>query len=293
MKNEFQILLQIESRNETCKNIYVDHDGIHDYLLTGYYLSSRSIINSLTGPRFLHLWVGQVGGQGTVFETFSSSRRATPKSDSHCNPSATFENIMEKEKDYNTQNRYSTFPRTKNGQPRSKRPLADPDKIDQKTDESTNRLRKKQATSNAVYKEACDPWKRYRKSFRINQAGAAYIAHANNQTFEEKVIKQVKTVRGELSKISTSHHQNIVHLFESLFHDEAIYLVYEIMDISLGQIFSSPLGRLQLFEVAAFSREILIGLQHIHESLKISHGSLDSSTILLSVKGDVKIGKAS
>ena len=200
---------------------------------------------------------------------------------------------MEKEKDYNAQNRYSTFPRSKNGHTRSKRPLADFDRNDHKTEENTHRLQKRQATSNAVYKDACDPWKRYRKSFKINQAGAAFIVHANNETFEEKIIKQVKTARGELSKISSSHHKNIVHLFESLYHDEAIYLVYEIMDISLGQIFSSPLGRLQLFEVAAFSREILLGLQHIHESLKISHGSLDSSTILLSVKGAVKIGKAS
>ncbi|KAJ5493675.1 hypothetical protein N7463_009762 [Penicillium fimorum] len=61
------------------------------------------------------------------------------------------------------------------------------------------------------------------------------------------------------------------------------------MDVSLAQIFSSPLGRLQLFEVAAFTRGVLAGIEHIHKSLKITHGNLSSASVLLSVSGNIKI----
>ncbi|KAG0161669.1 hypothetical protein PDIDSM_5302 [Penicillium digitatum] len=61
------------------------------------------------------------------------------------------------------------------------------------------------------------------------------------------------------------------------------------MDVSLAQVFSSPLGRLQLFEVAAFARELLTGIEYMHINLKITHGALSSNSVLLSVTGAVKI----
>ncbi|KAJ6008539.1 hypothetical protein N7540_012515 [Penicillium herquei] len=98
------------------------------------------------------------------------------------------------------------------------------------------------------------------------------------------------TSRGELSKIISKPHKNLVHLQEIFYDEGQIFFVYELLDVSLAQIFGSPLGRLQLFEVAAFSKEILAGVQFIHGALNISHGKLNSSNVLLSVNGAVKIG---
>jgi hypothetical protein len=66
--------------------------------------------------------------------------------------------------------------------------------------------------------------------------------------------------------------------------------VYKVIDISLGQIFNSPLGRLQLFKVAAFTHEILTGIKHIYKTLDISYSDLNSDCILLLVTGSIKIG---
>lgn len=139
------------------------------------------------------------------------------------------------------------------------------------------------STSSILHKTAANPWERYRKSFKINQAGPGYVVHANDSTFREGIIKAVKTSRSELSKVITDHHRSFVHFHEAFYHDGQIFFLYEVMDISFAQIFGSPLGRLQLFEVAAFSKELLTGAQHIHDSLKIIHGDLKFANILLSV----------
>jgi serine/threonine protein kinase len=188
------------------------------------------------------------------------------------------------------QHRVSVFPRTKNGESRFKRTLTDLEPAAQPIKESAQKLQKRQGTPNPIPKAVSNPWERYQKSFKINQAGPGYVVHANNATFAEGIIKEVKVPRSELSKIITSPHRNLVHLQEALYHDETVFLVYEVMDISLGQIFNSPLGRLQLFEVAAFTHEVLTGIKHIHKTLDISHGDLNSDCILLSVTGSIKIG---
>lgn len=188
-------------------------------------------------------------------------------------------------------NRVSVFPRSKNAEPRFKRPLADLEHVVQGTKESAQKLQKqRQGTFSALPKLACNPWDRYRKTFKINQAGPGWVVHTNDATFTEGIIKEVKTTKSELSRIITSHHKNFVDLREAIYYEGAVFLIYEIMDVSLAQVFSSPLGRLQLFEVAAFSRELLTGIEYMHMNLKITHGALSSNSVLLSVTGAVKIG---
>jgi serine/threonine protein kinase len=115
------------------------------------------------------------------------------------------------------------------------------------------------------------------------------VVHASD-SFKEGIIKAVKTSRSELAKIMTKPHKIFVHMQEVFYHDGQIFFLYELLDVSLAQIFGSPLGCLRLFEVAAFSKEILVGVQYIHEALRITRGSLSSSNILLSTQGVVKIG---
>ncbi|EKV19137.1 Serine/threonine-protein kinase bur1 [Penicillium digitatum PHI26] len=187
-------------------------------------------------------------------------------------------------------NRESVFLRSKN-EPRFKRPLVDLEHVVQGTKESAQKLQKqRQDTFTALSKIACNPWDRYRKNFKINQAGPGWVIHTNDATFTEGIIKEVKTTKSELSRIITSHHKNFVDLREAIYYEGAVFLIYEIMDVSLAQVFSSPLGRLQLFEVAAFARELLTGIEYMHINLKITHGALSSNSVLLSVTGAVKIG---
>ncbi|KAJ6115239.1 hypothetical protein N7486_001017 [Penicillium sp. IBT 16267x] len=183
-------------------------------------------------------------------------------------------------------NRVSRFPGSKDTEAR-KRTLASLEPAAHK--DSPPIPHKRPALFKQISKEVVSPWERYQKSFKINQAGPGYIVHAKTSTFQEGIIKAVKTPRSELSKIMTKHHRNFVQLQEAFYHDGEIFLLYELLDVSLAQIFGSPLGRLQLFEVAAFSKEILNGVQYIHDALKITHGNLESANILLSVGGAVKI----
>ncbi|OJD10618.1 hypothetical protein AJ78_08420 [Emergomyces pasteurianus Ep9510] len=55
------------------------------------------------------------------------------------------------------------------------------------------------------------------------------------------------------------------------------------MNVSLAQVFSTPLSTLRFHEVTAFSREILEGLSYIHD-LHITHGQLNSENVLLSAE---------
>jgi len=59
----------------------------------------------------------------------------------------------------------------------------------------------------------------------------------------------------------------------------------------LAQLFSILFGRLQLFEIAVFSKKILIGIHYIYNTLKIIYSEINSDNILLSVAGAIKIGR--
>jgi serine/threonine protein kinase len=192
-------------------------------------------------------------------------------------------------------NRVSRFPRTEGGDtPRIKRPLEELDAVVRGTKQSMQRIQKRQATpdlSTPFSKETESPWQHYQKSFKLNQAGYGLVVHAKNATFAEGILKEIKCYGQEkLSSVTSYSHKNLVKLQRAFYDDGTVFLLYEMMDVSLAQIFSSPLGRLQLYEVAAFSQEILAGIDYIHNRLNVTHGDLTSNSILLSVSGSVKIG---
>lgn len=144
-------------------------------------------------------------------------------------------------------------------------------------------------------KEEVNPWERYQACMKLDQAGPGYAAYAKNSSFEELIVKEVGIHnRKSLARISSVNHTNIVKLHEALYYEGSIYLCYEIMDITLAQVFGTPLGSLNHYEVAAFCKEILEGLNYIHNSLQIAHGDLSSKNVLLSAgTANVKIGTIS
>ncbi|OQE19997.1 hypothetical protein PENSTE_c014G08601 [Penicillium steckii] len=188
-------------------------------------------------------------------------------------------------------NRASQFPRTG-----TKRAVENLERVVQDTSQSARRLKKSQTTPiprSIFAKEYKSPWEHYQKTFKLNQAGHGLVVHGKNATFAEGVMKEIKSIgKEELEKIKSYSHENLVQM-QRVFYDEgAVFLLYEIMDVTLAQISNSPLGRLQSYEVAAFSQEVLAGIDYIHRVLGIVHGQINSDSILLSTSGAVKIGKS-
>ncbi|EDN03771.1 predicted protein [Histoplasma mississippiense (nom. inval.)] len=107
-----------------------------------------------------------------------------------------------------------------------------------------------------------------------------------------RMIPEIKAKdKSWLSKLQHVSHKNVVTLHEAMYHDDIINIFYEVMDVSLAQIFRTPIGPLSQFEVAAFCKEILEGLDYIHSHLELVHGDLSSESVLLSTKPPaVKIG---
>lgn len=192
----------------------------------------------------------------------------------------------------------STFPRTNQHPHSSKRILPD-----HEPSSETKRKHQKYIKSVPVRdlkprgggaplrKEESNPWDQYQEIFKMKQAGPARFVHSKDDTFSEMIIKE-KTVHSKawLTKLSAISHKNIVPLREVLYHNSTIYFVYEVLDVSLAQVFATPLGRLEAYEVAAFCHEILEGIEHIHNSLRLVHGDINSENILLSTDGNLKIG---
>ena len=137
-----------------------------------------------------------------------------------------------------------------------------------------------------------NPWDRYRPYMKLQQAGPAKAAYLKDGSFDEMAVKEMKVPnKNLLSQIKSTGHKNIVKLHEAMYYEGSIYFFYEVMDVSLAQVFGTPLGRLLHFEVAAFCKEVLEGLDHIHTRLHTAHGDLNSSNILLSPgAAAIKIG---
>lgn len=141
-----------------------------------------------------------------------------------------------------------------------------------------------------LQKEVSNPWDQYQEIFKMKQAGPGHFVHSKDNTFLEMIVKEVKVhSQSWLSRLSASSHKNIVHLREALYHNSTIYFVYEVLDVSLAQVFATPLDRLRAYEVAAFCYEILAGIKYIHD-LNVVHGDLSSENVLLSTDGSIKIG---
>lgn len=141
-------------------------------------------------------------------------------------------------------------------------------------------------------KDESSPWDRYQTWMKLEQAGPAMAVYIKNSTFDERVAKEIKIHdKKQLKHIRPMEHCNIVKFHEALYYQGSVYLFYELMDVSLAQIFGTPLGTLLHFEVAAWCKEVLEGLNYIHTKLNSAHGDLSSRNILLSAgTAEVKIG---
>ena len=91
----------------------------------------------------------------------------------------------------------------------------------------------------------------------------------------------------EILVMRTSYHANIVNYIQSFLYKNEIWIVMEFMEGgSLMDVVTENL--MTEGQIAAVSREIALGLEHLHKH-GVIHRDIKSSNVLLSLTGDVKL----
>ena len=91
----------------------------------------------------------------------------------------------------------------------------------------------------------------------------------------------------EILVIQASRHANIINYIDSFLYENELWVVMEYMEGgTLTDIVTTSL--MTEGQIAAVSREITQGLEHLHKQ-GIIHRDIKSSHVLLSLTGDIKI----
>lgn len=102
-----------------------------------------------------------------------------------------------------------------------------------------------------------DPWEEYYAVLDEDQAGDITVAYKKEIKHPIVAIRRIANARKEdLKKVSRSCHENIVSLHKVHFQKEALYFVYESMDVSLAEIQSTPYGKLAEYHIATICKEV-------------------------------------
>ncbi|KDE06192.1 STE/STE20/PAKA protein kinase [Microbotryum lychnidis-dioicae p1A1 Lamole] len=141
-----------------------------------------------------------------------------------------------------------------------------------------------------------DPTKLYRNLVKIGQgaSGGVYTAYqvgtnlsvAIKQMNLEKQPKQ-DLIINEILVMKESAHRNIVNYIDSFLLKGDLWVVMEYMEGgSLTDVVTCNI--MSEGQIAAVSREVLDGLQHLHEH-GVIHRDIKSDNVLLSLQGDIKL----
>lgn len=101
---------------------------------------------------------------------------------------------------------------------------------------------------------------------------------------------RLKTIKSELAFMRRANSPNVVRLQSCYHRMDALWIVMELMEISLADVIAvQPLG-LELTEpvMARVTREIVRALMHIH-SLGLVHRDVRSDNVLLNARGEIKL----
>lgn len=132
----------------------------------------------------------------------------------------------------------------------------------------------------------------YHRSYNIDQAGPGVIALKDVEGFPVCLLKQRKTCQDRIFRqLRRISRKNLVPLIDVFHSKGSVFLVYEYqhLAVSLG----CAIAKIQFSEpdIATICKEILEGLQFIHYELKITHGSINIASILLTWTGQLQIGE--
>ena len=130
------------------------------------------------------------------------------------------------------------------------------------------------------------PWQKYHAIIRDDQAGEVTVAHGQKPKHPIIAVKEQKCRDGDaIKRLCSCSHENIISLYEAYHEGEAVFFIYECMDVSLAEIQSTSHGNLLSFQIAAVCREVcqylvdvpLPGITNmIHRFSKGSYTSMNS-----------------
>ncbi|KAH8772387.1 kinase-like domain-containing protein [Hyaloscypha finlandica] len=115
------------------------------------------------------------------------------------------------------------------------------------------------------------PWQYYTKAYRRELGASVVVACKNPATFELLAVK----------------HENFLTCYEIFVYDGAIFTVSECMAISLTDLNGSAIPPNEI-QMATIIHQVLRGLDFL-ASRNMIHQDITCSTILLSLRGDVKV----
>ena len=101
--------------------------------------------------------------------------------------------------------------------------------------------------------------------------------------------RQEEQIINEIAIIQLSKHPNIMEFVESYYFEGGIYMVIELLEITLTTIVDQTKGSLAERDIVYVLREVLRGIEFMHAQHRI-HRDLKSDNILVSRDGKVKIG---
>jgi serine/threonine protein kinase len=136
-----------------------------------------------------------------------------------------------------------------------------------------------------------NPWTRYNKFMKVDQAGPALLVYNKNRPEKIFAVKEITGVSKDLlNRLQSTIHTNIVRFVTAYYFNGSCFLFYDEMSCNLLELLSSPNGNLTVGEVALVCRGILEGLTHLHNHLQLSYGQVSMRDVLLSKSGEIKLG---
>lgn len=111
------------------------------------------------------------------------------------------------------------------------------------------------------------PLRYYHPFMEYEQAGQAQVARSFNH--ELVVLKTIEPIHAE--KVQLFKNKNAVSLIDVHRSDGQVYLVYELMFVSLRQIQATPRGlNIKSFEIAAICKEVFLSEPRAKPCLTVS-----------------------
>lgn len=121
--------------------------------------------------------------------------------------------------------------------------------------------------------------------FTANQIGTTTSVVIKKMDFEKQPKKDI--IVNEVIVMRALHHANIVDYVDSFLFKDEVWIVMEYMEGGcLTDVICANL--MNEGQIAAVSREIAQGLEHLHE-YGIIHRDIKSDNVLLSPTGDIKL----
>ncbi|KAL4780124.1 kinase-like domain-containing protein [Aspergillus varians] len=135
--------------------------------------------------------------------------------------------------------------------------------------------------------EEGSPWKRYTIISNKGKFGTR-LAQDSSALPKIVAVKQHTIAARSLTiNLRRTCHANLVNLLTAFIDENVVFLAYEAMDITLGQLRNQV--ELEEKYISYICREVLHGLQYFHNELQVCQVDISLNNIFLTQAGDVKI----